>query len=221
MIPSKYTDMLQTLIRYLCYLHLVLLSITAYSQNQEKQTLFTRAGFKTGLNYTSISGDIDNPSARLRMHLGAVIEFPITSKFFIQAEVLYSAQGYTIEEAGIKNKININYLTLPIIAKIYVADKFSLETGPTFLNLSNVSNSIDDDSNEFFDSFENFDFGWNLGVGYKFESGMFFQLRYYFGFSNISNTEIIDITTKNLLGQVSIGYLFKTKNNRRQIYGEE
>ncbi len=194
----------------------LLLISTTMLLAQEEDPLYTRAGFKFGANYANITGDIEDTDARLRMHLGAVIEFPVSQRFYIQAEVLYSAQGYTIEEEGIENKISLNYLALPILAKYYFTPRFSFETGPRLATLANEANSIDDDSDEFFNTYNGFDFGWIFGAGYKVESGMFFQLHYNLGLSPIFNTDIIDASNTNAVVQASIGYLFKTKNNRRR-----
>ncbi len=186
-------------------------------QGQDDDPLYTRAGFKVGLNYSTVTGSYDNIDARVRMHLGAVIEFPVTQRFYIQTELLYSAQGYTIEESGVENTISLNYLTLPIIAKYYFTPRFSFETGPRFATLASSTESDEDSNNEFFDSFNDFDFGWNFGAGYKAESGLFFQLHYVLGLSEVVlDTDVFDISANTSLLQLSVGYLFKTKNNRRQ-----
>ncbi|MBQ4819360.1 porin family protein [Aquimarina sp. MMG016] len=206
------------MIRYILFT--VLLTSSFLIQAQDEDPLYTRAGFKAGINYADVSG-IDS-DGRTRVHLGAVIEFPITSRFYIQPEILYSAQGYIIKEPnGVENKISLNYLTLPIISKIYFTEKFSLETGPRFATLANSTNSIGDETDEFFDSFEDFDFSWSFGAGYKLESGLFFQLRYNLGLSKINNSSLDTNDRRNAVAQLSVGYLFKTKNNRRQEYGEE
>ncbi|WP_103068317.1 porin family protein [Aquimarina sediminis] len=195
---------------------LLLIIVNSINAQDEDEALYTRAGFKFGLNYANISGDVKDTDARMRMHLGAVIEFPVTRRFFVQAEVLYSAQGYKIEESGVENKISLNYLMLPVITKFYLTDKFSLETGPQLATLANATESKEEDSsNEFFDSFSDFDFSWSFGGGYKLESGLFFQARYNLGLTNINNLDTTD-SFKHSVAQFSIGYLFKTKNNRRQ-----
>ncbi len=199
---------------------LLLLNILVISAQEEGDPLYTRAGFKAGLNYANVTGDLEDTDARVRMHLGAVIEFPVTQRFYIQAEVLYSAQGYTIDEAGVENEISLNYLALPIIGKYYVTPRFSLETGLRLANLASVSGSAEDTPDDIFDSFNAFDFGWIAGAGYKAESGLFFQLHYNFGLSDINNIDGSDITINNSIAQLSVGYLFKTKNNRRQNDGQ-
>ncbi len=198
------------------FLPLIVLFATFSSYAQDEEPLYTRAGFKAGLNYANIGGDIEDTDARIRMHLGAVVEFPITQQIYIQAEILYSAQGYTIEENGEENKISLNYLTLPLISKFYFGNHFSLETGPRFATLANATESDDDTPEEFFDSFNNFDFGWIVGAGYKFESGLFLQAHYNLGLSDVIDTNVLDVSTNTSLVQLSVGYLFKTKNNRRQ-----
>ncbi len=195
---------------------ILLLACTNIARAQDDDPLYTRAGFKFGANYANVTGDLENTDARIRMHLGAVIEFPVTQRFYVQAEVLYSAQGYTFDEAGVENEISLNYLALPIIAKYYFTPRFSFETGPRFATLANASDGRDDTPDEFFDTFNDFDFGWVFGAGYKAESGLFFQLHYTLGLSNIINTNVTDISSNNSIAQLSVGYLFKTKNNRRQ-----
>ncbi len=190
------------------------MTISFYGQEDE-EVLYTRAGFKIGANYANINGDTEG-DARIRMHLGAVIEFPVVKRFYFQAEILYSAQGYTIDENGEENKISLNYLALPVMAKYDITNSFSFETGPQISTLANASNSAEDTSDEFYNSFKNFDFSWGIGASYRLESGLFFQLRYNLGLTNINDLDTLDITNKNGVGQVSIGYLFKTKNNRRQ-----
>ncbi|WP_062055618.1 porin family protein [Aquimarina longa] len=205
------------------FLTILIICITipfSYAQEKEDDPLYTRAGFKAGTNYATIVGDTD-VDARVRMHFGAVIEFPVVPRVFVQAELLYSAQGYKIKEEGIENKISLNYLMLPVIAKFNIIDKFSLETGPQLGTLANATESAKDTPKEFYDSFSNYDFSWVFGAGYKLESGLFFQVRYNLGLTNINTIETSNIDNKHSVAQLSVGYLFKTKNNRRRQQEQE
>lgn len=183
----------------------------------DEDPLYARAGFKGGVTYSSILGDADDVSGRVRIHLGAVVEYPISSKFYIQGELLYSAQGYKVDVAGVEQTVSLNYISLPLISKFYITDKISLETGPQFSLLTTIGNDDVADNDPFFDSFRDLDVSWAFGAGYKLESGLFFQLRYNLGLTNINDPGIIDVTNRNSVAQLSVGYLFKTKNNRRVI----
>ncbi len=188
------------------------------AQKIDYNPLYARAGFKAGVNYSNITGDVPDTDARIRVHLGAVLEYPITTTFYVQGELLYSALGYSFTEADEEQDVSLNYLSLPLVVKYFVNSHISLETGPQVSLLNSVSNDVIEDSDPFFNSFNDFDTSWVAGVGYKLESGLFFQLRYVIGISDISKNEV---AKRNSVAQVSVGYLFKTKNNRRIIQQEE
>ncbi|MFC5045660.1 porin family protein [Aquimarina hainanensis] len=204
--------------KYILPLCVFFLLIANRGQSQEEdEVLYARAGFKTGVNYSNLTGDISNPEGRVRMHLGAVIEFPIVNRFFAQLELFYSAQGAIVDIATVENKISLNYLSLPIISKYYVTENISLETGPQFSLLSTAKNSATEDAdNDFFDQVNSFDFSWGIGASYRLESGLFFQGRYVLGLTNINKESVTPSNDKNSVIQLSVGYLFKTKNNRRR-----
>jgi len=187
----------------------------------DENPLYARAGFKAGASYASVFGDIDNPGGRFRMHLGALVEYPVTRKFFIQGELLYSAQGYTTEVNGEEQKVSLNFISLPIVGKFYFTDSFNLETGIQTSLLNNVRNESLADNDPFFDSFNNLDISWIIGAGYKLESGLFFQMRYNLGLTILNNDSVAAPNNRNSVAQFSIGYLFKTKYNRRIIQEEE
>ena len=197
------------------YLTICFLITTSVFAQEEKDKLYTRAGFKTGINYTGVMGDIEADS-RIRMHLGAVIEFPVSQKFFIQVEPMYTAQGYRLNTDGEENDIDLNYLALPILAKFYVADGLSLESGLQLATLANASQTDEETSDDFFNMFSNSDYSWSFGVSYMLNSGLFFQARYNLGLTNINDIDSPSLNYNYGVAQFSIGYLFRTENNRRQ-----
>lgn len=177
-------------------------------------------GAKAGVNFATIAGDeTEGVKGRTSLHVGAVSEFIISEKFSIQPELLYSAQGAKYEDADFKETIKLDYLNLPIMAKFYVADGFSLEAGPQvgFLlsakgELEAGGESVEVDIKDFV---EGIDFGLNFGVGYKLPSGINFGLRYNLGLSNINDTgnldpdfNVGDVNNQNSVIQLSLGYFF-------------
>ncbi|WP_461532288.1 porin family protein [Sinomicrobium sp.] len=140
-------------------------------------------GAKGGVNFASIS-DVD-ADGRTGFHLGLVGEVGL-GKFSIQPEVLYSAQGL--------KDLNLDYLNIPVLAKYYVVQNFSLMAGPQF-----GFNTKDDDISEI----KSFDMGGAVGVEYKIGS-LFAQARYNFGLSDVADGG----SGKNSVFQISLGYLF-------------
>lgn len=167
-------------------------------------------GAKAGLNLASITGDeTDGIESRTAFHVGAVAEISISDKFSVQPELLYSAQGAKDSFDGIDVDAKIDYLNLPIMAKYYVAEGFSLELGPQVGFLLSAKAEGGGESIDFKDETKGIDFGANFGVGYKLESGLNFGARYNLGLSNINDGEgSDDFKNQNSVIQLSVGYFF-------------
>jgi hypothetical protein len=172
-----------------------------------------RFGIKGGLNISSISGeDVENTDARTSFHGGIMIEIPINEKFSFQPELLYSSLG--IKENDDNAELRLNYLTLPLMAKYYVADNFSLEAGPQIGILLSADAKVEGENEGGVEEiFKNFDAAINFGVGYKLDNGLNFGARYNLGLIKIfdfDNSFIDDeeIKAYNSVIQISVGYFF-------------
>ena len=88
-------------------------------------------GVKAGLNLASMSDE--DAKYKAGFHAGVFGEF-LFDRFAIQPELLFSMQGAkaSMNEYGVnvEGKLNLNYLNIPLMAKFYVAEGFSLEAGP-------------------------------------------------------------------------------------------
>lgn len=159
-------------------------------------------GIKGGLNFATITGENTSKDQIITaFNFGAMAEIKISEKFSFQPELLYSGQGYDtdIDSEGI---IALNYLNIPLMAKYYVTKKLSLEAGPQIGFLLSTKGGTED----YKDLFKTTDFGVNLGIGYKLDSGLNFGARYVLGLSNIN--DVGGTTNKNGVFQLSIGYFF-------------
>tara|TARA_B110000967_G_scaffold42530_1_gene42524 strand:- start:125 stop:691 length:567 start_codon:yes stop_codon:yes gene_type:complete len=164
-------------------------------------------GAKAGVNLANAdAGDFDT-DAVTSFHIGVTAELPISDKFSVQPELLYSIQG-AASVSDPDTTINTDFINLPIMAKYYVAEGLSLEAGPQigFLVKAENNNDKTSETRDIKDSFKSVDFGFNIGAGYKLESGLNFALRYNLGLSDI--TEDDDDTWKNRVLQLSVGYTF-------------
>ncbi len=173
-------------------------------------------GAKAGVNFASITGDeTDDLDMRTSLHVGVVAEIVISDKFSFQPELLYSAQGAKYKETGDEETYKLDYLNLPLMAKFYVGEGFSLEAGPQigFLLSAEVDWEEDGDSGsvDIKDEVKGIDFGINFGVGYKTESGLNFGARYNLGLADLSDSEMLEADSfkwHNGVIQVSVGYFF-------------
>lgn len=171
-------------------------------------------GVKGGVNFATVTGDdFDSPDSRTSFHVGLLAEFPLSDMFSIQAEALYSGQGFESDvDGGIiggdgKVEYQLDYINVPVLAKVYVVEGLSLEAGPQFS--FKVNEEIDSDPNDDpgdldLDEAESFDFGLAGGLTFQTNMGLFATGRYTIGLTDI----IQDVDAKNAVFQLGIGYKF-------------
>lgn len=85
-----------------------------------------KLGAKAGLNLASITGDLENIKTRTSFHLGGLAEININEDLMVQPELLFSSQGAKYDDFILR----LGMLNLPVMAKYYVTEEFSLEAGP-------------------------------------------------------------------------------------------
>ena len=171
-----------------------LLFILSYSA----QAQLLQIGAKVGLNYANFSGSDIQTDAITSYHAGLIAEIKLLDKFAIQPELLYSTQGASYSNAGTEFKNELGYVSIPLLAKIYLSKSFSLELGPqaSFL-LSERNNFSATDPNTF-------DFAVDAGLSFKITKNIFVQGRYVLGLTEISP----NADAKNSVLQFSAGLMF-------------
>ena len=169
-------------------------------------------GIKGGVNFSTFSGDgfsdFNDESARTAYHLGLLAEVPVSDRFSVQPEVLYSAQGFDIirreDNADIKHQLD--YVNIPVLAKFYLTDGFSLEAGPQLGFIVNDQIGDGDNDVNFYDDGRNdLDVSLGLGASYKFNN-FFLYGRYNAGLTDIYDRQGAD--AKNSVVQAGVGLLF-------------
>lgn len=167
-------------------------AVFAFAYAAQAQSEEMKFGVKAGVGFTNFSTDGDSPDGATGFYVGGLVDLPVSGNFHVQPEVLYSAEG--ADDAG------IDYIRIPIMAKYYVMEGLSLQVGPEIA----FKVSADDGLDEFTKST---DFGLGAGAGYELPMGLFFDVRYNLGLSNISDIdEGGDI--KNTGFQVGAGWRF-------------
>lgn len=177
----------------------------AMSATMQAQTV--KFGIKAGLNYANPAGTditVNNTNykgeAITSYHAGLVAEVKLLDKFSVQPELMYSTVGASYDTKTVLGDVKneLGYLSIPVMAKIYLSNNLSLEVGPqaSFL-LSERKAFVVKDSNTF-------DFAAAGGLGLKITKSIFIQGRYVLGLTEISK----DAQAKNSVVQVSAGILF-------------
>jgi|TARA_B110000240_G_C13346021_1_gene387584 hypothetical protein len=189
----------QTLRLTFCLLMLSTLSIA-----QSELTF----GVKGGANFTGFHTGSSTFSSEFGINLGGIAEYSLSDRFSIQAELLFNQKAGTFTIKDNSNFVlgsvvsKLGYIDIPIIAKIYIGDKFSFEVGPQFG--FNISEKTEFNDSEIESETNTLDTAIVGGFGYQFEQGLFIQARYGYGLSEVFE----DDKYKNSVISLSLGYKF-------------
>ena len=206
----------QIIMKKLLFITVLLMSITGLRAQE------FHFGARLGGNFTtlSVSGDnsdwAKNSKGKPGFSIGAVSEFMLNDQFAIGVELNYATAGdaYSFFDGELKVTEYLSYIQIPVMAKYYINENFYLNAGPQLGFLSSAEEQInfmgadapEDKLKDVKKKYESTDFGLNIGAGYKFENGLFLDLRYTAGMSDIYKDK--DTTKKNNAVMFSVGYFF-------------
>ncbi|MBF01704.1 MAG: hypothetical protein CMP76_00245 [Flavobacterium sp.] len=154
-------------------------------------------GAKAALNLSNLTGDVEDNSMKVGFQVGGLVEIGISEKFAVQPELVYSAQGTKFDGAG-DPSLNLDYLNIPVMAKFYVAEGFSLEAGPQIGFLLSAKAKSDAGDVDYKDFVNSTDFGVNFGAGYDVTENINLGVRYSLGLSNVNKEGDDSIKNSNL-----------------------
>ena len=183
-------------------------SVLAQDTNDNEKSKST-GGIKAGYNLASVAFDGDGETSnRNGFHVGFYGESYATDFLAVQLELLYSQQGYEIESDAGVFKQKLNYINLPISIKLYPIKNFYFEAGPQLGLAISHKEEFDSefnllDSEAEFDP-RSFDYGANVGLGIKSDSGFGIGARYYFGLGDIYD----EGNPRNRVLQISASFAF-------------
>lgn len=179
-------------------------------------------GVKGGVNFANVVGGNESTDLRTSFHAGVFTEIPVSDVFSVQVEALYSGQGFDLDfkgPDGDKAEVQLDYINVPVLAKIYVTKGLSIDVGPQFSYLVNDEFDLNPNSNDGdFDlsgtNYEpnKFDVGVAGGLTFQTEMGLFATGRYTYGFTKLYDTnksgDIGFDGLHNQVFQISLGYKF-------------
>lgn len=187
----------------------------------------TNYGIKGGINYTNINfiseqEDIKNNKYKIDFHVGVFFKKNISERWNFKPELIYSRKGYTLENTS-KDKVNLNYINLPIFFEYKVIKKLNIEFGPELGYLISAELKRDKATKDISEIWDNkFDAGLGLGINYDITKKINLNLRYVHGLISVQKdtqftvfdslndvNTTYDIYTLNSTIQLSVNYLFK------------
>ena len=185
-------------------LFLLIINIINKSQSQP---LEDQIGLKAGVNINTLGGKETGLYPSVGYHVGFAYEALVADGFTIQPELLFSLQGATLNQAyGVRMKFY--YLNLPFIAKIYLAENFSLDVGPQVGYLVHSQEKGDFSGPLTLDPRKT-DISIAAGLSYRLPKSVAFSLRYTYGLSNTNKTAVIlEQRENNRVFQASVLLLF-------------
>lgn len=167
------------------------------STNYANRDTETKYGFKAGINISNYGStnldDIQNGlnDSRIGFMAGFFVDMHVTGRIRFQPEFLYSAQG--AKEKGLR----ADYLQLPLMLKVELTNFLNVQFGP----------QIGVKVHEFEDSFNNFDYALNGGIGVQLVEDVSFEARYSLGLADMFDEDRApNFEGKNAVIQIGITY---------------
>ena len=182
-----------------------------------------RFGIKAGMNVSSITDDagLEDQGSRIGFNAGVFATIPVAESFSIQPEVLYSQYGDKYDDVILGTRYSyqrkLDYIAVPVMFQYNFVPNFYLEAGPEFGFLVSAKNKLKNETNNntinesdnYKDSLNTFNFGIGIGAGYYFTDNIGITARYVAGVSDLAkdrpdNQDAI----RNNVFQVGLAYKF-------------
>lgn len=187
------------------------------------------AGLKAGMNIANVHGDDVKLaealgvefSSNIGLCVGGFVTYSLSDMFAIQPELLFTMKGAKMEVAGYKETVKVNYLEIPVLAKLSIPTpgnvKPSLFVGPSLaIKLSAKAEWEEDGESgeeDISEEVKSTDFGLVFGAGIDFGLGqgkLTVDARYTLGLTKVQKPEEEEeeVDMKNGAISIMVGYSF-------------
>lgn len=160
----------------------------------------TSFGVKVGLNVANIGGDAKGTDPRTGVHAGFFATAPISERFAIQPELLYSQQGFKADDYT----FTYHYLNIPLIFKGTISGGFHVQVGPQFGILLDAKRKRGKETLDISDNMNKYDGALALGFGYDV-SILQVSARYNLGLSDTQDGTLKGVSYPNNVFQLAVG----------------
>ena len=187
---------------------------TIFAQHTKEKLGF---GFKAGVNVTTFRTAVDysdfDPHLKLGQVFGAFAQVPLSSRFLVQPEFLYSQMGSGAHSTQWGDVIfRYNYFSIPILVRYKVNGWLNVFAGPQFDLLIRATQKQTNKVSTITYGIQDFDFLYTAGVGTASKSWTF-DLRYMHGSQDVS-PDFGTTTFFNQGVQATVGYKLSKKTKK-------
>lgn len=179
-------------------------------------------GVKAGMNVSSLSDDasLSDQKSKIGFNAGVFMNAPLAANFSIQPELMYSQMGdkynQKIGSTTYARSKHLDYITVPVMFQYNATPGFYLEAGPEFGLLvsaknkftNETANTTINESSNYKDDLNGFNFGLGLGAGYYFTPNVGLTARYVAGLTDVAKDRISGDKVRNNVFQVGLAYKF-------------
>ncbi|WP_085537801.1 porin family protein [Massilibacteroides vaginae] len=160
---------------------------------------------RIGMNIANVTNS--DSDSRIGLNIGFAGEMVLTPKFSLESGLYYSMQG--AKEDNIK--LNIDYINLPILAKVYAYEGLNFFAGPQLSFKTSAKGktgavTVDMPSG----LIKGFDTGLQIGAGYQFDMGLQLSASYTYGLIGVMDLD----KAKNITG----GYVGDDENGNNSVF---
>lgn len=187
---------------------LFFLACIAFALTTSAQVKF---GGKAGINLANVSGKTEGEKndydSKVGLHIGALVEIPVSESFSIMPELNFDQMGAKEDILGEDVKLNLNYLSMPVLAKFNVSG-LGIYAGPQIGFLMSAKAKSGDEDSDVKDFYKSTNFNAIFGVEYSIPRGLFISARYNLGLSKINDESDSNNYDKANAFAVGIGFKF-------------
>lgn len=180
---------------------LILISTSAFSQK-------IHIGFKGGASINKLTGKSFKEEFSFGYHVGGFVEIGLGKKFGIQPEILFSQTNVdtsssfsSVYQFKKLDKVQLRYLSFPILLNIKPIKMLTLQVGPQFGILTNKSSTLLQNGQQ---AFKSGDFSMLAGAQVNISHFKIYG-RYAIGLNNINDIDNQE-KWKNQSVQLGVGF---------------
>lgn len=162
-------------------------------------------GPKVGVNFATVNG-LPGAKVRTGLTVGVFVERQLCSWMALEADLLWSEQGFRTTMEGVNYETRLNYINMPIVTKHYLVGGLNLQLGAQFGYLITAKEHGADQLG-LKSAINKYNADILVGMAYDFDCGFVIEGRYNIGLTNIQSLEPAGDLRNGLL-QVMVGWKF-------------